>query len=39
MNEERRRLELQITVLNTQVRPREHLRLALSSDIAAIERP
>jgi hypothetical protein len=39
MNEERRRLELQITVLNTQIRPREHLRLALSSDIAAIDRP
>lgn len=39
MNEERRRLALDLTILNTQVRPREHLRATLSADVAAIERP
>lgn len=39
MNDERRRLELDAVVLNTQVRPREHLRITFSADVAAIERP
>lgn len=39
MNEESRQLELEVTVLNTQVRPREHLRMTLSIDVSAIERP
>jgi hypothetical protein len=36
MNDERRRLQLELTVLNTQVRPREHLRTALSADVAGL---
>lgn len=39
MNEERRVLALDLEVLNTQVRPREHLRSTISVDIARIERP
>lgn len=39
MNDERRRLELDAVILNTQVRPREHLRVTFSADVAAIERP
>lgn len=39
MNDERARLELDAVVLNTQVRPREHLRITFSADVAAIVRP
>ncbi|WP_323800283.1 Sb-PDE family phosphodiesterase [Parasphingorhabdus sp.] len=39
MNDEQRVLALDLVVLNTQVRPREHLRTMLSVDIAGIERP
>jgi hypothetical protein len=36
MNDERRELALDLEVLNTQVRPREHLRTTLSVDIAQL---
>lgn len=39
MNDEKRVLQLDFTVLNTQVRPRQHLKAALSADIAALVRP
>ena len=39
MNEERRQLKLDVTVLNTQIRPREHLRVTLSADVAGLARP
>lgn len=39
MNEERRLLKLDFSVLNTQVRPREHLRATLSADVAALAVP
>lgn len=39
MNEERRVLALDLEVLNTQVRPREHLRTTLSVDVAQLARP
>jgi len=39
MNDEQRRLELDVTVLNSQIRPREHLRVTLSADLATIARP
>jgi hypothetical protein len=39
MNEERHLLELDLTVLNTQVRPREHLRTTLTAEVAVIDRP
>lgn len=39
MNDERHLLDLDVEVLNTQIRPREHLRTRLSVDVAALERP
>lgn len=39
MNEERRTLTLDFSVLNTQVRPREHLRATLGVDVSKIARP
>lgn len=39
MNDERRTLTLDFVVLNTQVRPREHLRTSLSADVSATPRP
>lgn len=39
MNDERRALALDVTVLNTQVRPRENLHVTFSADISAIEQP
>ena len=39
MNDERAMLALDFTVLNTQVRPREHLRATLRADVAGIARP
>jgi hypothetical protein len=36
MNEERQLLQLDLTVLNSQVRPREHLRATWSADIASL---
>jgi len=39
MNDERAMLVLDFTVLNTQVRPREHLSVTLRADVAGIARP
>lgn len=39
MNDERDALTLDVIVLNTQVRPREHLTTTLRADITAIPRP
>ena len=39
MNDELSQLVLEVEVLNTQIRPREHLRITFSTDIAAIDRP
>lgn len=39
MNDERAALSLNVTALNTQVRPRKHLSTSLVADISAIERP
>ena len=39
MNDEVSTLALDVTALNTQVRPREHLRLTLQSDISGFEQP
>jgi len=39
MNEERRLLQLEVTALNTQIRPREHLRTTLSADLSPIAQP
>lgn len=39
MNEERQALALDLEVLNTQVRPREHLLTTLSVDVGGIVRP
>jgi hypothetical protein len=39
MNEERTRLQLDLTILNSQVRPREHLATALAADVAGLARP
>jgi 3',5'-nucleoside bisphosphate phosphatase len=39
MNEERNQLLLDFSVLNSQVRPREHLRASLSVVVSAIARP
>jgi hypothetical protein len=39
MNNEQRSLALDVTALNTQIRPRENLRLTFTTDIAAIARP
>lgn len=38
MNDETNTLQLDVTVLNTQVRPREHLSLSLTSDVRDIKR-
>jgi len=37
MNDERKRLELDLVVLNSQVRPREHLQTRLAADLAGID--
>lgn len=39
MNEEKAALAIDFSVLNTQVRPREHLRATLRADVSAIPRP
>lgn len=39
MNDERARLQLDLVVLNTQVRPREHLRTTLVAEVGALARP
>lgn len=39
MNDERRVLDLDVEVLNTQIRPREHLRITLSADLSAVGEP
>ena len=38
MNDETKNLQLDLTVLNTQVRPREHLRALLTSDVSGLVR-
>jgi len=38
MNDETKKLQLDFTVLNTQVRPREHLNASLSADVSALVR-
>jgi hypothetical protein len=39
MNDERRTLALDVVALNTQIRPRENLRLTLSADLSKLEPP
>lgn len=39
MNDEQATLALDLEILNTQIRPREHIRLTFSADVSAIERP
>ncbi|MGC1271568.1 MAG: Sb-PDE family phosphodiesterase [Croceibacterium sp.] len=39
MNDERAKLQLDLVVLNTQVRPREHLRTTLVAEVGALGRP
>lgn len=39
MNDERRQLALDVVILNALIRPREHLRVTFSADVAAIARP
>jgi hypothetical protein len=39
MNDETQNLALDLEVLNTQVRPREHLRATFSADISGVARP
>lgn len=39
MNDERKTLQLDLIVLNTQVRPRQHLRATLSTDVSAVPQP
>jgi hypothetical protein len=38
MNDETKSLQLDFTVLNTQVRPREHLRGSLTADVSGLAR-
>lgn len=38
MNDETKNLQLDVTVLNTQVRPREHLRASLTADVSSFVR-
>lgn len=38
MNDETKNLQLDVTVLNTQVRPREHLRASLTVDVSSFVR-
>lgn len=38
MNEETKNLKLEFTILNTQVRPREHLRTSLTADVSGLLR-
>ncbi len=39
MNDEQDMLDLDLEILNTQIRPREHIRMTLSADVSAIRRP
>lgn len=39
MNDERAKLQLDLVVLNTQVRPREHLRTTLVAEVGALAQP
>lgn len=39
MNEERQDVTVDLTVLNTQIHPREHLRMMLSADLSQIDPP